>query len=282
MSEPYPEKDNEFIAWYPCHLQSEQAAAVWRPRRAGYYVHIPFCTAICDYCGFAIEQLKKGDTGRYLAALGQEIRRYAESGRLANYRFVCGHFGGGTPSAIEANELMDIKRLIDASFDVDADAEITVEVNPISFNLSKAQNYFDCGVNRISFGVQSFNDRILKIIGRPHKVRDVEETLDVIHRVGWKNYSLDVIYGVPGESIAELQDDLRRAVASGASHILLPPGNHSVHRAQTAGSGQAVAAAAGQGNLARNGRPGGVSPDRRRLSPLWRVQLRASRIRKRP
>ena len=219
MSELYPEKDNEFVAWYPCHLHSEEATAVWRPRRAGYYVHIPFCTAICDYCGFAIEQLKRGNTGRYLAALSQEIRRYAQSGRLANYRFVCGHFGGGTPSALEASELMDIKRLIDSSFDVAADAEVTVEVNPISFNLPKAQAYFDCGVNRISFGVQSFDDRILRIIGRPHKARDVEDTLDVIRRVGWRNYSLDVMYGVPGQTMAELQDDLQRAVASGASHI---------------------------------------------------------------
>lgn len=219
MSDSYPEKDNEFIAWYPCRLHSEDTGAVWRPRRAGYYVHIPFCTAICDYCGFAIEQLKKGDTGRYLAALRQEIRLYAQSGRLANYRFVCGHFGGGTPSAVDAAELMDIKKLIDSSFDVAADAEVTVEVNPISFTLSKAQAYFDCGVNRISFGVQSFNDRILKIIGRGHKGRDVADTLDVIQRVGWRNYSLDIIYGVPGQTIAELQDDLKRAVASGASHI---------------------------------------------------------------
>ena len=219
MDDLYPQKDNEFIAWYPCSLHPEEAPAVWRRRRAGYYVHIPFCTAICDYCGFAVEASKNADIPRYIAALRQEIVRFAETGRLANYRFECGHFGGGTPSVVDAHDLMAIKKLIDASFDVAPNAEVTVEVNPISFTLDKARVYFDGGVNRISFGVQSFNDQTLKIIGRPHKARDVEETLDVIHHVGWKNYSLDIIYGVPGQTIADLQEDLCRAARSGASHI---------------------------------------------------------------
>jgi oxygen-independent coproporphyrinogen III oxidase len=219
MGDYYSQKDNEFVAWYPLALCADQVKTAWQPRRAAYYVHIPFCTAICDYCGFAVEKKKGADVGRYLSALRLEIESYAESNRLSSYRFACGHFGGGTPSAIEAEELIAVKRLIDSLFDVAPDTEVTVEVNPISFTLPKAHTYFEGGVNRISFGVQSFQNRILNIIGRPHGAHDVEETLRVIRQVGWDDYSLDIIYGVPGETMDELRDDLLRAVDSGASHV---------------------------------------------------------------
>lgn len=219
MSEVFPRKDNEFVAWYPNALSADAGETVWTPRRAAYYVHIPFCTAICDYCGFAVERLKGANVQRYLSALTQEIERYAQTHRLANYRFVCGHFGGGTPSAIEAADLLAIKQVIDMAFEVASDAEVTVEVNPISFTLDKAQAYYDGGINRISFGLQSFNDKVLKIIGRPHRVRDVQETLRIIRHVGWDNYSLDIIYGAPGQTLDELRDDLLQAIDTGASHL---------------------------------------------------------------
>lgn len=219
MSEPYPQKDNEFVAWYPLALSEEQAPNVWNARTTAYYVHIPFCTAICDYCGFAVEKLKNATIGSYLDALEREIERYARTGRLAKHQFVCGHFGGGTPSAIDAEALVKIKRLIDSSFDVTPDAEVTVEVNPISFSHEKAHAYKEAGVNRISFGVQSFNDRTLATIGRPHRAKDVVRTLDVIHDIGFENFSLDLIYGVPGQTIEDLNQDLLRAVQTGAPHL---------------------------------------------------------------
>ena len=219
MAELFSKKDNEFIAWYPNALSGDAAAGVWEPREAGYYVHIPFCTAICDYCGFAVERAKGASTEGYLHALALEIERYAHSGRLANHRFVCGHFGGGTPSVLAADDLLSIKRLIDTRFAVNADAEVTVEVNPISFSLDKALAYRDAGVNRISFGAQSFCDETLKTIGRPNRARDVEETVKAIHDAGWDNYSLDIIYGVPGQTPNKVQADLARAADTGATHI---------------------------------------------------------------
>lgn len=221
MNEPYSysNKDNEFIAWYPLGLTAEHSQSVWQPKRAGYYVHIPFCTAICDYCGFAVEKIKGAGVERYLTALKGEIQRYAESGRLANYNFVCGHFGGGTPSAIEASDLTAIKALIDESFHVQPDAEVTVEVNPISFTLEKARAYKSAGVNRISFGVQSFNDTHLATIGRPHRAKDVRDTLNVIHEVGWDNYSIDLIYGIPGQTLEDLREDLAKAIEIAPAHI---------------------------------------------------------------
>ena len=221
MSEPYSysNKDNEFVAWYPLGLVAEHSENVWQPKRAGYYVHIPFCTAICDYCGFAVEKIKGAGVERYLNALKGEIERYARSGRLANHKFVCGHFGGGTPSAINGSDLVAIKRLIDESFNVQPDAEVTVEVNPISFTLEKAQAYKAAGVNRISFGVQSFNDKTLATIGRPHRAKDVGETLKVIHEVGWDNYSIDLIYGIPGQTLEDVREDLAKAIEIAPAHI---------------------------------------------------------------
>lgn len=219
MSDLFRQKDNEFVAWYPNRLDAQTAGTTWRKRRAGYYVHIPFCTAICDYCGFAIEQSKGANVRRYLDALEREILRYADEHRLAQHRLVCGHFGGGTPSVIEAEDLVHMKRLIDKRFDVAPDAEITVEVNPISFTLEKAKAYHAAGVNRVSCGVQSFNERSLRTIGRPHRGADVREALDVIRQVGWTNFSLDIMYGIPGQTLDELRDDLRRAVDTGAAHL---------------------------------------------------------------
>lgn len=215
----FTSKDNEFIAWYPTCVDAREAPGVWARRRAAWYVHIPFCTAICDYCGFAVERAREAAIPRYLAALEREIRRYAELGRLANYRFECGHFGGGTPSVLDAADLLRIKDLITTAFDTAEDAEITVEVNPISFTADKARAYRDGGVNRISFGVQSFQDRLLKIIGRPHRGRDVDDTLAAIHAAGFDDFSLDIIYGIPSQTPEELRADLERAAATGATHI---------------------------------------------------------------
>lgn len=212
-------KDNEFVAWYPNRLDAEGAERLRQPRPGGYYVHIPFCSAVCDYCGFAVQRLKEGGVPEYLEALRAEIDRYADSGQLSRLRFECGHFGGGTPSAIDGDDLMAIKRLIDVRFEVAAGAEITVEVNPISFTREKARAYVEAGVNRISFGVQSFNDETLKVIGRPHRSRDVQATLSILGELAVQNVSLDLMYGSPGQTIAQLGEDLDRACDTGAVHI---------------------------------------------------------------
>ncbi len=217
----FERKDNEFIAWYPTTVSADAADGVWKQpqKRAAWYVHIPFCTAICDYCGFAVERAREAAIPRYLAALEAEIRRYAELGRLSEHRFECGHFGGGTPSVLEAVDLLRIKDLICTSFNVTEDAEITVEVNPISFTADKARAYRDGGINRISFGLQTFDDGLLRIIGRPHRARDLEATLEAIKAANFENFSLDIIYGIPSQTPEQLRDDLTRAAATGATHL---------------------------------------------------------------
>lgn len=218
-AENWTKKDNEFVAWYPLGLTPEGATAVWEPRPAAYYVHIPFCTAICDYCGFSVEKLKNADTNRYLDAVHTEITRAADEGRFSGREFVCGHFGGGTPSTLPAEQLVGIKKLLDARGLVKPDAEITAEVNPISFSRQHAELYLESGINRISVGVQSFDDEILRTIGRPHRAGDVAQIVEILNQAKVANFSLDIIYGVPGQKMEQLRDDLERVAASGATHV---------------------------------------------------------------
>ena len=219
MTPLFTEKDNEFVAWYPLGLTDAAAPEVWTPRRAAYYVHVPFCTAICDYCGFAVEQARGASIERYLSALLREIDRYRETRRLASHRFACGHFGGGTPSVLAGADFVRIKRALDEALDVEPEAEVTVEVNPISLTSEKSDAYLSCGVNRISVGIQSFDNDTLRTIGRPHRADDVRRALDVIAAAGWRDFSLDLIYGVPGQTPERLREDLVRAIDTGATHL---------------------------------------------------------------
>jgi oxygen-independent coproporphyrinogen-3 oxidase len=215
----YDSKDNEFIAWYPPALEPDTGDQVWQRRRAAFYLHIPFCTAICDYCGFAVNRDRDSDRGSYLDALHREIDRYAEAGRLTPYEFVCGHFGGGTPSVLPATDLLALRDHLASVADVRPGGELTVEVNPISFHREQAEAYLAGGVNRVSIGIQSFDEQTLRTIGRPHRRADVEDALAVVRSAGIGNFSLDLIYGVPGQTEQSLRDDLVRALDSGATHL---------------------------------------------------------------
>jgi len=219
VSQPYAKRDNVFLAWYPACVNAEEAPATWAPKSSAFYVHIPFCTAVCDYCGFAVERAKGAAIPRYLDALRLEIERYAAAGRLAGHRFDCGHFGGGTPSVLSGEQLTAvIAQLRDVAV-VSDDAEITVEVNPISFTEDKAHAYRAAGVNRLSCGIQSFDEATLRVLGRPHRVRDAERVIELAHAAEFESFSLDVMYGVPGQTVADLERDLQRAVETGATHL---------------------------------------------------------------
>ena len=215
----YDTRDNTFLAWYPACVNGDEAAHVWEPASSAFYVHIPFCTAICDYCGFAVERVRDAVIPRYLDALRREIERYGEQGRLARHRFDCGHFGGGTPSVLSGEQLGDIVRVIRDAAVVSPDAELTIEVNPISFTADKAHAYREAAINRLSCGVQSFDERTLKVMGRPHRARDVQRTIQLVHETGFENFSLDIMYGIPGQTLEQLERDLLLALETGAPHL---------------------------------------------------------------
>jgi len=178
----------------------------------GVYVHIPFCAHRCDYCDFATWTDRAHLITDYVDACVTDIeRRTADSRRIATSVF----FGGGTPSLLEP---ADLTRILDAIERTD-DAEVTVECNPDSVDRAKLAAYRAAGVNRLSFGVQSFQSHVLATLGRTHDPDNVARAVALARDTGFANVNLDLIYGTVGESIDDWNRSLAGAIELGVEHI---------------------------------------------------------------
>ena len=184
----------------------------------GIYVHIPFCRSKCQYCDFYSLSEKTGRLmDEYLRAICTHIR---EAGPLApNYRVDTVYFGGGTPSLFGAEGLGTILNTIRKSFDVDGNAEITFEANPDSVNPRLLRRLRAEGFNRVSLGIQSDNDAILREIGRPHSYRQAVNAVQQIRRAGYKNLSVDLMYGLPGQDLEGWKKTVENVLALQPDHI---------------------------------------------------------------
>jgi oxygen-independent coproporphyrinogen III oxidase len=165
----------------------------------GIYVHIPFCAAICNYCNFNRGLHDDGLRRRYVDALVADIRGFADRGIEADTIF----FGGGTPSLLEPSELGRIIDTCRSAFTVSSDAEITLEANPESSTPATLDGYRAAGANRLSFGVQSFQDEELKRLGRLHSSQTARDAVKTARAAGFDNISLDLMMWLPGQSVAE-------------------------------------------------------------------------------
>lgn len=175
------------------------------------YIHIPFCKSKCKYCSFvsfAKLELKK----KYIEALLEQISIEYKGEKLETL-----YFGGGTPSLVSVGKFESIIKL----FDFEKDAEITVEVNPDSVDLEFLSGIRNLGVNRISIGSQIFDDEILKQIGRRHNSAQIKDAVKFAKEAGFKNISLDFIYGLPNQSIESFENDLKTAASLGIQHVSL-------------------------------------------------------------
>lgn len=182
------------------------------------YIHIPFCLKKCDYCDFySISGSSPEMLERYSAALLSEIDRQAASFPAHHIRSI--YFGGGTPSLLSVSQITAILERILLRFSVDSRAEISLEANPATIDQNKLAGMVKAGVNRLSLGVQSFDDGELRMLGRVHSSRQARETLRLIADLPLKNYNVDLIYGLPGQSINGWLNNLRQAVAFGPQHI---------------------------------------------------------------
>lgn len=172
------------------------------------YIHIPFCKSKCKYCSFVSYpriELKE----KYLDALETEIKTRYKGEKLNTL-----YFGGGTPSILTPNEFQKLISL----FNTDKNTEITAELNPETIT----QDYLkQLKVNRLSFGCQTFDDNILKLIGRRHNAQDVENAVKLAQKSGFENISLDFIYGLPTQTIDGFKQDLQHAISLGIQHISL-------------------------------------------------------------
>jgi oxygen-independent coproporphyrinogen-3 oxidase len=190
------------------------------PRRvnapAGLYIHFPFCSARCSYCDFAVVVGRDSALEAYLAALELEIEHHQAGLPSAADTL---YLGGGTPSRLEAEHVDRVIRAVRKRFDLAADAEITLEGNPESLTRGHLSGYRDAGVNRISVGVQSLDDRVLRRVGRAH---DAEQAIAAVARVresGIPEVNVDLIAGLPGEDLARWGATVEAAAQLGPDHI---------------------------------------------------------------
>lgn len=202
------------------------------------YIHIPFCRRRCFYCDFPISVVGDrpplarhqtaqnqnidgfGTIAEYIEVLCQEIQATPSQATSATHQpLQTVFFGGGTPSLLTEGQLAQVLETLQQRFGIASDAEISMEIDPDTFDYGRLQGYCKAGVNRISLGVQALQTELLKACGRTHTREDIDAAVALIHQVGLTNFSLDLISGLPHQTIATWQDSLDSAIALSPTHI---------------------------------------------------------------
>lgn len=181
------------------------------------YVHIPFCVRKCAYCDFLSGPAGEAEKAAYVDALLTEIRSRKEN--YKDYRVSTVFLGGGTPSILEGEDAARIFHTIRESFEVSPDAEITMEVNPGTVTREKAEAWKRAGVTRLSIGLQSVNDRELKMLGRIHTYSEFVRTWELVRRTGFDNVNIDLISAIPGQTQESWEKTLRTVAELGPEHL---------------------------------------------------------------
>ena len=192
-------------------------------RLAGIYIHIPFCERKCTYCNFNTTDFFEGLAARYNDAVSREIAHWGE--KLTRQQGRCTvdtiYLGGGTPSIIDGAHLANLLEACRAAFDVLRDSEITIEVNPATLSPGKIDQWLSAGINRASIGVQSFIDHELAALSRTHTAGEARRTIELLRNAGFENISLDLIAGLPEQSLTDWEFNLREALAIRPEHMSL-------------------------------------------------------------
>ncbi len=188
---------------------------------AGLYVHVPFCSAICPYCDFAVARGAAEDRERFVEALVEEIERRSSGGEAGFWagRFDTVYFGGGTPSALSLEQLGAVRGRLVAAFVVDPDAEWTIEVNPEDASPESLAGWRELGFDRISLGLQALDDRALRFLGRRHDAGEAWASVERAREAGFRSVSVDLIYSLPGFGADWWLRTLDEAAALGPDHI---------------------------------------------------------------
>jgi oxygen-independent coproporphyrinogen-3 oxidase len=183
------------------------------------YIHIPYCTHKCPYCDFNTYAVATIPEKEYVAALLSEIDYRSSSAAWFGRAVKSIYFGGGTPSLFKVDSIAKIISGVVGSFPVDERIEISLEANPGALPAEDLKLFRDAGVNRLSLGSQSLNPKILKTLGRQHSPADIEAAVNNARGAGFTNINLDLIYGVPEQTLTELKQDLSAVVALSPQHI---------------------------------------------------------------
>ena len=180
------------------------------------YFHIPFCPKLCPYCSFYVETGAKNKTTAFLNAL---LREVDDASQRFTLRPETIYFGGGTPSALTGEQLGYLLGGLRARLDLSALTEWTFEVNPATVRAEKARILKGAGVTRISLGVQSWDDALLKTLGRVHDAAQAEETYATLRAAGFDNINIDLMFAVPGQTLAQWQATLAKTIALRPEHV---------------------------------------------------------------
>ncbi len=199
-------------------------------QRAGLYIHVPFCGRKCLYCDFYSKVPRGGEIDAYIKAVGVESSLRAD-GQYGSLLYDSLFLGGGTPSLLNSAQLKTLFGHLKRNFEIVPDSEITIECNPTSVQASLLKTYHEVGINRISVGIQSFDDTHLERLGRLHDRSEALASFREIRLAGFENISIDLIYGLPNQTLAEWHNDLNQAMDLGPNHIsaynlIIEPNTH--------------------------------------------------------
>lgn len=180
------------------------------------YLHVPFCTSRCIYCDFYSTTQSATVRHEYVNAACAELAN--RKSYLADRHIQSIYFGGGTPSQLQIKEIAILLDSINKHYDIDTNAEITLEANPDDVTHDFAHDLCNLGFNRVSLGVQSFNDRILKMLNRRHDAATAQDAVHTLQQAGLDNISIDLIYGLPTQLLQDFSSDLQKAFSLPIKH----------------------------------------------------------------
>ncbi|MFC5703692.1 radical SAM family heme chaperone HemW [Cohnella faecalis] len=202
------------------HLQATPGTSPlhgWTPR--ALYIHIPFCTNKCFYCDFNSYVAEGQPIDAYLDALEKEMERTAE--HIPPKRIDTVFVGGGTPTVLNPTQMTRFLESVNRHFPIAPDAEFTMEANPGTTDPAKLEAMREGGVNRISFGAQTFDEQLLKTIGRIHEAQDVVTSIANAKAAGFSNLSIDLMFGLPNQKLSQLEESVARAIELDLPHYSL-------------------------------------------------------------
>ena len=184
----------------------------------GIYIHMPFCKRKCYYCDFISYENKQNEIGQYCKALIKEIQHESKNIKESVSTI---YVGGGTPSFVDANYVKQIIEVVKSNYYIQKNAEITVEINPGTVNEEKLKKYKEAGVNRLSIGLQSTKNELLKQIGRIHTFEEFLFSYNLARKTGFQNINVDLMLGLPNQTLEDIEDSLKQIIKIDPEHISL-------------------------------------------------------------
>lgn len=211
----YPERDVEFVRWYPCDVGPLDAQQIFTKQHAQggaatFYMHIPFCNHLCTSCPYNKFHTRNQVVERYLQAIKSEIDLYSRQPYFQNVELISGYLGGGTPTTLRAGQLDELLKHLRSRFAIRKGCSLTVESTPVDIDERKLNVLMENGVDRISLGVQTFHDPLIRHLGRSpaHTRERTFKTIEMLKREGMQNICVDLMIGIPGQTMALWEEDL--------------------------------------------------------------------------